>query len=289
MPAPRKLDPQRLTPSELTDETFFTLLMIRNVTETKALIATAQKAHDSAKAQAQRALALAEARMEAEVQVTIGNLLVDGVIADMRASINGKTDSTPQAPLYQRYFSKYRPSEVIRMALATELPIVEPWIPALKAETDPDLAALGTALEKAVAAGKAAVAGLGTARQAQKTFETGPLEAVFAEINSTRASLYGELSKLGKDPLWVESFFRPSPRRPGEDLEPSVAEATARLASQQQALAAAQAALAAAQQREAAAQAAADAREAKQKELDARKKEMQSLRARMAELEDELK
>lgn len=289
MPAPRKLDPDRLTLTEVEEELLFTLLVTRNTPEAKGQVAAIEKLHTDTVALAQQGKKIEEAKLEAEVLVSLANRGLDLGVAGLRAMVNGKTDGDTESPLYRRYFGQRRPSEVIRMALAAELPIVEPWVASLKAETDADLKAQGAALEKLVAAGKAALAAQGTARQAQKVFDTGPRAALFDQLNTGRVALYAELTKVGPDAAWVESFFRqPARRRPEEPQDLTVAAATAQLVAQQQAVAAAEAALAAAKQREAESLAAAQAREAHEKEIAATRKDLAALRSHLAELESQI-
>jgi hypothetical protein len=289
MATPKKLDVERTPLEVLVEEALFTKLMIRNTPEAKAQVAAADKLHGDAEAQLTKERALYAARLEAEVRIVIGNRVLDEWVTAFRGLLESKRASG--VDLFGRFFGSRRPSDVIRMALASEITVVEPWIESLKADADAELKAQGAALEKVVAAGKAALSAHKAARQAIKDFRSGPRAALFEQVNGGRAALFGALRELDKgkaDEDWAESFFRPS-RRPEEPDEPTVAEATAELETQRAALKAAEARLAEAQQREALAQAAAAAREAKEKERDAARKEMAALRSRLAVLEEELK
>jgi hypothetical protein len=290
MTSPRKLDPERTSLDELVEELFFTKLLVRNTPDAKAHVAAADKLHDDAKAQADKERALLEALLEAEVRIALGNRGLDGFVSGFRGVLNQRTGSDPGAPLYQRFFGKYRPSEVIRMALATELPVVEPWVASLLAESDPELLAQGKALEAVVKTGREALAAKSAARQALRDFAAGPRQDLFEQIQVGRTGLYAKLLELGQDVRFAESFFRPGPRQSSEaPPEPSVQEAAAELETRRKAVLFAEAQLVAAQQREAAAQAATAARAAQEAERDAKKKELEAVRLRLAELEDSLR
>ncbi|MFO0573269.1 MAG: hypothetical protein U1A78_04655 [Polyangia bacterium] len=290
MGSPRKLDGERIPLEDLVEEVLFTKLMIRNTTESKAQVAAADKLHGDAEAQLTRERGLYTALLEAETRVAIGNRVLDEWVGAFRGLLESKRASGG-ADLFGRFFGSRRPSEVIRMPLGAELALVEPWVESLKADADAELKAQGAALEKVVAAGSTALAAHKAARQALKDFRSGARAALFNQVNSGRAALFGALRELDKgrtDAAWAESFFRPS-RRPDEADEPTVAEANAQLETQRAALKAAEARLAEAQQREALAQAELAAREAKEKERDAARKELMALRDRLAELEAQLR
>lgn len=287
--APRKLDSERTSLEDAVEEAQFTKLTVRNTQESKALIATADKLYKDAEAQLTQERALYAAVLEAEVRIVIGNRGLDGWTGGFRGLLENKEASGAGTNLFSRFFGSRRPSDVIKMALGSQIGVMEPWIESLKADADPELKAQGAELEKLITTGKAAVAAHKAARQAVRDFRAGPRAAAFAQVNSGRLGLFGDLSELprGKDPAWTESFFR-TRRAPEEPDEPTVAEATAALATQRAALAAAEAQLEAAKQREALTAAAALMREAKEKEREAARKEAAALRRRLAELDEEL-
>lgn len=290
MGAPRKLDSDR-TLADMVEEALFTKLMVRNSPEAKGLAAAADKMHGDAETQLTRERALYPALLDAEVRVAIANRLLDEWVDVFRALLLGK-ESSGGGDLTGRFFGGRRPSDVIKMALGSELAVVEPWIESLKADADADLKAQGAALEKRVAEGRAALTAHKAARQAIKDFRTGPRAQVFEQVNSGRVGLYGDLRELDKgkkDAAWAESFFRARRASAEEPDLLSVEEATAALETHRAAVKAAEAELEAAQQRAALAQAATAAREAKEKERDTARKEMARLRSRLAELEDELR
>lgn len=290
MPAPRKLDSERMSLEDVVDEVQFTKLVVRNTPEAKALVAGTDKLHADAEALLGKERLLYTGLLDAEVKVAIANRGLDAWVLGFRGVVEAKTGGKPDAPLYRRFFGQYRPSEVIRMTLQTELGVVGPWVDSLKADADTELKSQGASLEKLVALGTAAVAAQKAARQAIKDHRTGAREALFEQVNSGRAGLFGELSNLSQEGAWIDSFFRSGARRSSEEpQELSVSDATRLLDSQRKALQAAEAALEAAKQREAAAQAAAAARESKEKERDTKRKEAEALRARLRELDEELK
>ena len=290
MPAPRKLDVDRSSLSTVVDEALFTKLMIRNTPETKAQVAAADKLHTDAQAQLQTERALYAGLLDAEVRIVIGNRLLDEWVDGFRGLLKNK-EASGSANLFSRFFGSLRPSDVIKMALGTQLAVVEPWVESLKADADAELQAQGAVLAGLVATGHAALSANQAARQAIRDFRSGARAQVFEQVNSGRVGLFGalcELEKGKKDMAWAETFFRASRRSDEPDL-PTVAEATAALETQRAAVVRAEAQLQAAQQREAAAAAATAAREAQEKERDAHRKELAALRRRMAELEDALR
>lgn len=286
----RNLDPDRLDLEELSDETLHTKLVIENTPESRALSPEADLVHADVTAMLGKEQKLRIARVAADVQVSLGNRRLDGLVAKLRSVVNQRTDGKTDHPLFRRFFARYRPSEVIRMSLATELPVVEAWLESLKSDPDAELAAIGAELAKAVSAGRAAILAQATARQAQRDFDAGERLSLFSQVNTGRSALFAALRKLQDDSAWLESFFRQAPRRSPEDREePGVTEAQALVASKDAELAAARAQLVAAQQRETAAQAEAAARTERDRERDAKKKELAALMARLAELEGDLK
>lgn len=290
MPPLRILDPRRSSTDDLVAESQYTKLVVTHTPEAKALIADADTMHADTLAGLKTEQGLAAARVEADVQVNLGNRTLDIGVAELRGQVLLRTGNNVDDPQYQRYFSRYRPSEVIRMSLATELPVVEPWLKSLQDDADPSYVAIGKKLSAAVAQGRAALVAQGSARQAERDFAAGPRQALFAQVNTGRAALHAALRKINDDPAWLDSFFRPSPRRDKDDADDlTVAQAQAQVADRESELTAARAELDAAQKREIAAQAAAAARSAKEAERDAKKQELLALQSRLVELEDQLR
>ena len=106
-------------------------------------------------------------RIDADVQVSLGNRALDGgSLSFARWSISERI-ATSRTLCISASFSRYRPSEVIRMALATELPVVEACAGVAKDDADPAFVELGKKLAGVVAQGRAALLAQGTARQAE--------------------------------------------------------------------------------------------------------------------------
>lgn len=289
MTVARNLSANRFSLAQLAEETLYTRLVLEKSPECKAMVKDAEGLHSDVLAALAQEQKLEQARLAADVQVSLENRRLDQLVAKLRAIVNQRTDGQADHPLYQRFFARYRPSAVIRMALSTELPVVEPWLDSLRADADAELAAVGAELAKVVAAGRAAVAGQAAARQALRDFDAGPRLALFSKVNTGRSSLAAALRTLQDSEAWLESFFRQAPKRSGPDDDlPSVAEAQARVDSKQQELVAARATLAAAEERERAEQALRQARTDMERERELKKKELASLAARLAELEVEL-
>jgi hypothetical protein len=287
MAGPRYLDPERLSLYDLYLELLYTALRIRYAPEAKALVPVS----DKLLADAQNLLIVErqhdEGVVEGEVAVDWRNYDIDVGVGFFRDLLAVKPQGKPGQELFQRFFAGRAAHEVIRMALRPELALVGPWVPSLKAETDIDLAAQGSALEKLVAAGEDAVATQDRALQARRDFDAGPRSKLFENANATRQSLHGELSKLGKPKEWVQSFFRVSkPRRKNPIM--TLAAAEAELSAAQAQLVEKQAQLEEVKSRDQSAAAQAAEREKKQKALAEAKKQDAELKRRIAELEDDL-
>lgn len=287
MAGPRYLDPERLPLKDLCFELLYTALRLRNTPAAKALVAVSDKLLEDARKLLTYEAQLDEAVIEAEVAVdwrrsdlNAGVTLFAGILAVKPLGKSGQ-------PLFERFFAGKAPHEVRYLALRPALRIVQPWVASLKAESEPDLASQGRALEKLVDAGQGAVAAQDLALQGKRDFVAGPRRQLFEEANATRQGLHGELHKLGNAREWVASFFR-VPRRITKRPPLTLAAAQAEVAQAQNALTEAQAQLEAVRSRDAAAAAQAAEREKKQQALSAAKQQNAELKRRIAELEDEL-
>jgi len=227
---------------------------------------------------------LEDAYIEGEVAVSLRNADLDAGVTDFRGVLLKKTRGKTDAPLFQRFFAGRTASDVIRMSLRPELDLVSPWVASLKAETDPELKDQGTALEKLVTAGRAAISQYDAAAQALRDFRSGSRRKLFGDANTTRQTVYAELTKLGRTPDWVLSFFRPGRKRADGPAVLTLLDAQAAVAAAQAALREAEAQLAEAQERENKEAAEAAAREAVRKELAEAERQAAEAQRKVAEL-----
>lgn len=285
MAAPRILDPDRISLSDLYYEVLYTTLRIRHAPEAKALVADA----DKLLLEVERVMDIEKTREEAlvdgEVAVDWRNYDLDVGIAHFRNLLAYKRGGRPGQELYDRFFRNKTPSEVIRLALRPELQLVNPWVASLKADADIDLAAQGKALGELVDAGSDAVAKQDAALQAMRDFRAGPRLLLFNTVNAARQAVHGELSTIAKTKEWVQSFFRVGRRR---RINPqlTLVEAQAEVATLQAELAEAQLTVEEVQKREQA-EALKVAEKVKQRQaLEEAKKQDAELKRRIAELED---
>lgn len=283
MAGPRILDSERMSLGDLRDEVLFTTLRVRHTPETKAQVAAANKLLADLGTTIATELQLADDIISGEVMMSLRNADLDGGVVAFKGVLLKKTFDKTDHPLFKRFFAGRPPSDVTRLRLRPELPIVEPWVDSLKAESDPDLQGQGVALGKLVKAGWDAVTQYDAAVQQRRDFRAGPRRDLFSAVNASRRSLFGELSGLGRTPDWVNSFFRTDSRR-DDSAEPTLAEAEAQFAVAQADLAQAQARLDQARQRAQAATAQAAAREQARQDLLAAERQSAELQRRIATL-----
>jgi len=144
-----------------------------------------------------------------------------------------------------------------------------------------DLQELGKSLEKAVSAGREAVAADDLATQALRDFRADKRLKLFDSICAGRLSVWAELTKLGLGTDFVASFFRSAPRRRRNEL--TLVEAEDALRSAESQLKDAQAELAAAKSRADLATAAElSRREAQLAEAEAEARQIATLRKQAA-------
>lgn len=168
-------------------------------------------------------LTLKDAVSEGQAKISAADIDLDAFVDRLTTLLLFICGNDRSAALFVAYFGTTPPHELKRPVLGSELEYVRGWISALKAESNPDLAALGALGETLVANADAAVAALSDARQAQRIFKlTGDYSAFIDQVNSGRKLVYGELSKLPHDPVhkdkhlpgdFADLFFRHESRR----------------------------------------------------------------------------
>lgn len=247
MAGPRTLNPDRCTTAELVEEALFLAIRVRQSPEAKALVPAAESMLTDARAGLAVEDKLRERLIEAEAALLLRDLDLDLVVIDHRGVIHKKTRGKTDHKLYQRFYSGLLPSQIIRLGLRSELPIVEPWVESCKRDPDPDLQDLGKTLEKAVSAGREAVAAEDLATQAMRDFRADKRAKLFDSISAGRRSVWAELTKLGHGAEFAASFFRSAPRRRRSEL--TLAEAESLVHGVEAQLKEAQAELAAAKSR----------------------------------------
>lgn len=102
-----------------------------------------------------------------------------------------------QAALYQRFFDKYRPSELKRMVISEQLTIVRPWPRTLAELPQEVLHQHGLALEAAVAkADQAITAEAETERAVDDFREVGERKNFVDRFNALRKVTFGKLAEM---------------------------------------------------------------------------------------------
>ena len=287
MAGPRILDSERLSLSDLYLEVLYSTLRLRHSPETTALVSDA----DKLLTEVERVMGVERTRetlrIDGEVQVDWRNYDLDTWLAAFRSLLATKRGGRPGQELFDRFFANRTPSEVIRMPLRPELQLVSRWVASLKGETDADLSKQGTALELLVDAGNKAVSAEDAAIQGLRDFRAGPRLQIFNDVNVWRASLHGELSKLGHTKDWVASYFRPGRRR-REDPALTLLDAQAAVTALRAELAEAEATLEEVKKRDETLALKAAEKEQQQQALDAARRQDAELKRRIAELQAQL-
>jgi hypothetical protein len=282
MAGPRTLNPDRCTTAELVEEALFLAIRVRQSPEAKALLPLAESMLIDARAGLAVEDKLREQQIEAEAGLLLRDIDLDLAVSDHRGVIHKKTRGKTDHKLYQRFYAAMTPYQVMRLGLRSELPIVEPWVESLKRDPDPDLQDLGKTLEKAVVAGRAAVAADDLATQAMRDFRADKRAKLFDRVSTGRLSVWAELTKLGLGSEFAGSFFRSTPRRRRSEL--TLAEAEALLAGAQAELKDAEAELTAAKSRAEQAAAAEAARNQAKQDLATAEAQAQALARQIASL-----
>lgn len=282
MAGPKILNPDRCTTTELVEEALFLAIRVRQSPEAKGVLAIAESMLTDARAGLAIEDKLRERLIEAEAGLLLRNADLDLEVADHRGVIHKKTRGKTDHKLYQRFYGSMTPSQIIRLGLRAELPIVEPWVESLKRDPDPDLQALGKSLEKAVQAGKEAVAADDLATQAMRDFRADKRAKLFDSLSAGRLTVWAELNKLGQGADFAASFFRSAPRRRRSEL--TLTEAEELVAGAEAGLKDAQAELAAARARSEQVATAEAARREAQAALAAAESQAQALARQIASL-----
>lgn len=241
-------------------------------------------------------LTLNDAVAQAQAQIDTIDIDVDLFVDRVAATVLLKTGNDRNAPLFLAYFGTKQPYEIKRPVLGDELEFVRGWIPALKAESDPDLAALGNIGEPLVAKADLALKSISESKQALRSFRmTGDYSVFVDQVNAGRKAVYGELAKLPHDPLhkdknlpghFADWFFKHETRR---NKKMSVEASKQRIAALKDELANEEALLAKLEAQEAAKAQAKQEAAMLAAELAAAEQEREALDKKVAELKTKLK
>lgn len=132
--------------------------------------------------------------------------------------VRGNTES----PRYRRYFAG-APWTYIRLGLESEISRVGGWPASLAGEPEQPLKDWGQSLTKLIAQGQAALEQRRQAVAARKDHRVRSITSLIEEINTARATLYGDLAKKAASaglPIdWPSRFFRRSSRPKEEEGE----------------------------------------------------------------------
>jgi flagellin-specific chaperone FliS len=105
-------------------------------------------------------------------------------------------------------------SDIVRLGLASELPVVEPWADLIRRETDASLLPFAERFADLVSKGKEAVVARAKALVATSEHRTRQINPFIKELNDARTSMHGQLLDLSttlKVPKsWADTFFRKS-------------------------------------------------------------------------------
>ena len=106
-------------------------------------------------------------------------------------------------------------SDIVRLGLASELPVVEPWADLIRRETDALLLPFAERFADLVSKGREAVAVRAKALVATSEHRTRQINPFIKELNDARTSMHGQLLDLSTtlkvQKSWADTFFRKSP------------------------------------------------------------------------------
>ena len=163
-------------------------------------------------------LTLNDAQTTAQSLIWYADGMIDGTVERLEGTVLLICGNDKQSALYQRYFGKKTPSQLIKPILGDELETVRTFVPGLLSATDARLKDLGTELQGLVAQADAALEARNLADAAMADFRaTGDRKQFVDEFNALRTSVYGELAEMPHaHPEWnlpssfARSFFRNS-------------------------------------------------------------------------------
>ena len=151
------------------------------------------------------------AEIEAQAGVDEENDDLDDTVGDISNSLLHHENQQRTSPRYKHYF-KRRASEVIGLALESELVEVRPWPQSLQTEPEADLQALGKQLAANLATGDAAVTERTTAIANTAQHRLREINVFIDDANAARQTLLGALitraAQKKLSPKWPERFFR---------------------------------------------------------------------------------
>lgn len=204
------------------------------------------------------ALIRADARADAHVDRVDADM--DPLVYELNKVLLIEVKDDRKNPLYQRYYSKRRPSEVIRPVLGMELEVVRDWVPSLKEAPQPLLQDVGNRFEPLVAeADTASSEQKEVARNWEDFWQVGNRCKLVDDFNELRRTVFADLSKLVDTPEgkaqnlptdFADRFFIVGRRSKKAQSAPTVASIEATLRAGRQQVAELEAQLAALQEQE---------------------------------------
>jgi hypothetical protein len=126
---------------------------------------------------------------------------IDPLVQELAARILVEVHNNRRDLLYQRYFGRSRPSDLIRPVLGPELEEVRTWPPSLKVAPQEQLRPIGVQMEELVTEADGALKAQTTTTTERADFEkVGPRRVFIDKVNTFRGKLYADLSALPNTP-----------------------------------------------------------------------------------------
>jgi hypothetical protein len=109
------------------------------------------------------------------------------------------------------YFGSLRPFEFIRLALESQLPLMESWPQKLSQEASPELQGYASKMKEILDEGKQALKAREEARAKTALHRVRDIHGLIGRLNQQRLATYTELlqlaQQLGEAKSWPEAFF----------------------------------------------------------------------------------
>lgn len=161
--------------------------------------------------------------VSAQAAVAAADDRLDDFVRSFARTLLRLVDDDVKSDRYLRYFAG-TPTSIARLGLENELARVRGWTDSLTSEPEKELQDLGAALRTLVERGDRALERRRKAEAARRDYRVRSINALISEINGTRLSVYGALTKKGADQRlgrdWPDRFFRHNVRSSKGDSDP---------------------------------------------------------------------
>lgn len=143
-----------------------------------------------------RQLDLTATQAQAEAKVVAADGTLNQLLDQVNYTLLSLTGNNRSSALYQRFFSRQRPSDAKRPILGAQLELMRDWVPTLLGASNPELMALAAPIDAAVKAADVVAAALRTAEQQLADFEEiGECKTLVDKVNGTRKAAHGKLAE----------------------------------------------------------------------------------------------